>query len=158
MAASAAEERRLTRICQKPPGERTEEEVAFAQGFMRATFAFYQLWPDNVQRELAKVLTTEGRVRHETVVSRGTPQTKVFFLVSGQLRVSVPASAVDAEDEGGGGEGDHAGRLTHGGGVGGGGPSPIPSSEYGGGGGEGQPEPRVLAVLHRRVSERSVAL
>mmetsp|Transcript_13404 Transcript_13404/g.28665 ORF Transcript_13404/g.28665 Transcript_13404/m.28665 type:complete len:984 (+) Transcript_13404:137-3088(+) len=89
-AAAHDEEKRLTTICQKPANERTDEEVRFTHMFMRQLSPFFSLWPDNLQRELARVLVTEGRVRNESVISRGVPLGKVFFLINGKLRVSVP--------------------------------------------------------------------
>jgi CRP-like cAMP-binding protein len=85
------EEKRLTKICQKQSRERDEKDLRFVCQQLQI-FSFWNLWPEAVQRELAKVLCTEGRVKHETVISRGSPGGKVFFLISGNLRVSVPAN------------------------------------------------------------------
>ena len=61
--------------------------------FMRQ-FPFFQLWPDSVQRQLSRVLLTEVRVRHETIISRGSPQSKIFFVLSG--RVSLDTGGRDS--------------------------------------------------------------
>ncbi len=68
----------------------------FAHNFMRQ-FPFFQLWPDGVQHQLARVLLTEVRVRHETVISRGSPQHRLFFIITGRLRVTVPSGAAMAD-------------------------------------------------------------
>jgi hypothetical protein len=50
-------------------------------------FPFFQLWPESIQRELARVLLTEVRVCHETIITRGTPLTKIYFLLRGMVCV-----------------------------------------------------------------------
>ncbi|GAX76255.1 hypothetical protein CEUSTIGMA_g3699.t1 [Chlamydomonas eustigma] len=91
-AAEAIEVQKLTAICQKDPTARKSDEIKLTQNFMRQ-FPFFQLWPDGVQRHLASVMATEVRVRHETIISRGTPQTRIFFVISGRVRVSIPSGS-----------------------------------------------------------------
>lgn len=72
--------------CQVGPHCRTAALLPhrFAHAYM-TQFPFFKLWPDAVQRELARVLLTEVRVCHETIIARATPLTKVFFLLRGTV-------------------------------------------------------------------------
>lgn len=46
---------------------------------------FFRLWPENLQLELSRVLCTEVLVRQESVLARGTPCTRVVFVLSGKV-------------------------------------------------------------------------
>ena len=138
-AIAADEERKLTKICQLTPSRRTDEDLRFVCQQLQL-FSFWQLWPDAVQRELAKVLCTEGRVKHETVISRGSPQTRVFFLISGNLRVSVPANVSSDIPE------EQRDKLVSEG-VGNASPSPLPPASEAHFMNGAAPPPRKLATL-----------
>lgn len=70
----------------------------FAQAYM-TQFPFFKLWPDAVQRELARVLLTEVRVCHETIIARATPLTKVFFLLRGTVSAAGQAGRQEREGQ-----------------------------------------------------------
>jgi len=50
-----------------------------------ALVPFFQLWPENLQLALSRVLSTEVLVRQESVLARGTPCTRVVFVLSGKV-------------------------------------------------------------------------
>lgn len=90
----------------------------FAHAYM-TQFPFFKLWPDAVQRELARVLLTEVRVCHETIIARATPLTKVFFLLRGTVSAAGREGREGQEgkwwaglEEGRGRAGEEGRRLT----------------------------------------------
>jgi hypothetical protein len=59
LAAHSNEAKKLTRLCQKPPSSRTEQEVSYIQAQVSALVPFFRLWPEALQHELARMLQTE---------------------------------------------------------------------------------------------------
>ncbi|KAJ9518543.1 hypothetical protein QJQ45_018545, partial [Haematococcus lacustris] len=82
--------KKLTKLCQKPPQERTEEDINYVQEQVSRLAPFFRLWPEALQHELARALQTEVLVRHECVMARASQPTKLFFILEGKLSVRVP--------------------------------------------------------------------
>ncbi|KAF5834792.1 hypothetical protein DUNSADRAFT_8433 [Dunaliella salina] len=91
-AAAAEEEKRLTALGMQEPNDRSPSDVRFICGCVSALVPFFRLWPENLQMALARVLRTEVLVRQESVLARGTPCTRVVFVLSGKLSVLVPSN------------------------------------------------------------------
>eukprot|EP00200_Dunaliella_tertiolecta_P016921 CAMPEP_0202420618 /NCGR_PEP_ID=MMETSP1128-20130828/49914_1 /ASSEMBLY_ACC=CAM_ASM_000463 /TAXON_ID=3047 /ORGANISM="Dunaliella tertiolecta, Strain CCMP1320" /LENGTH=923 /DNA_ID=CAMNT_0049028611 /DNA_START=170 /DNA_END=2939 /DNA_ORIENTATION=+ len=91
-AAAAEEEKRLTTLGMQEPSSRSAADVRFICGCVSALVPFFRLWPENLQLALAQVLRTEVLVRQESVLARGTPCTRVVFVLSGKLSVLVPSN------------------------------------------------------------------
>ncbi len=111
-AAHAEGSKKLTKLCQKPPASRTEQEVSYIQRRVHALMPFFRLWPEALQHELARTLQTEVQqsipsspqvclrcsvpclphcapqvlVRRESVIAHSTIPTRVFFVLEGKVR------------------------------------------------------------------------
>eukprot|EP00877_Chromochloris_zofingiensis_P005169 jgi/Chrzof1/14653/Cz09g10260.t1 len=86
---------KLTQLCQKHAADRTDDDIRFIRDRLHERSPFFKLWPPHLQKLLCYIAHTEQFVKNEVIISRGSKPTHLYFLLEGEVTLSLRDIAAD---------------------------------------------------------------